>query len=265
MDKIDTSKYLNEGLIIAGFTLLSYIIAYEFERSFCEYWQLPVFFIKINLTTAIASGLSLFSFLLILFFLLNYLFSIFNKEISEKDNIKNIIIIYHIGAAVFLTAVIKGYGVSIIPLSLFLAIIFLDIKFILFRWYKDKKKYPEHEEFFNRIDRSFKEESKCSNAFDWLALYNGGKIFIFIIAFLPLIMVLASSAGNYRARSTSNFYVIEEKNLVLLKIYDDIYMLRPVDLSKNEIGKDIYIWRNEELAKEKIIKKRLINIKMVKS
>lgn len=265
MNKIDTSKYLNEGLIIAGFTLLSYVIAYKFECGFCEYWQLPIFLIKINLTTAIASGLSLFSFLMFLFIFINFFISIFENELSQKDSIKRRLIIYHIGAVFVLIALFMGYGISFLPIFILFLIILFDVPLIFIPWYIDKKKYPKDENIFNRIARSFEEESRSNNAFDWLSLLLGKNIILLIFVGLPILTLLASSAGIYYAKGTQNFYIVENRNLLLLKKYDDTYVLRPVDLLKNEVGNELYIWRNEEIGKEKLVKKRLTNIKMIKS
>lgn len=244
---------------------MSYIIAYEFEKSFCEYWQLPIFLIKINLTTAVASGLSLFFFLCFLFFVTNTFCSIFKNELYEVNGIKKIFIIYHISVTIICIAAFMGNGTSLFFFSFFIGIIFLDVNIFFSRWYKDKKKHPGLENFFNRIDRSFEEDGKSSSAFDLIELFTGTKVPIFIFIVLSITTLFASFAGGYYAKSINNYYIIQKKNLVLLKIYDEVYLLRSVDLSKNIVGKDIYIWRNEDIAKEKIIKTRLMNLKMFKS
>ena len=265
MNNKEKSNYLTEGIAIAGFTLFSYIIAFQYESGFCSHWKIPEYFIDISLTTVVAAGLSLFFFVSWVFIIINIPISLLDKELSKEDSFRKRVVIYHIGLLSILFALFLGYGISLIPIYLLLVFLLLDCVMLLLPWYLDKRKHPEKTNFFERITRSNESIVEPKDGFAWFRLLMGAKIYWLLLCIIPIVTIIASAAGTAAARRSQTYLVVESEGLILIKRYGGTYILRPIDLRNNKVGGEILIWQSEDIAKHKLTPKFLKKIKITES
>ena len=264
MNAVKKDNYITEGIIIAGFTLLSYVMAYEYETGFCSYWGIPRFFIDISLTAVISSGLSIFFFVLWLLIIMNVPITFLDKALSKEDSFQKRLIVFHLIFMALLVATLRGYGISFIPLFFTGTVVVIDLFLFIIPWWRDKKKNPDKASFFERLSRSFQDQRKPKNIYDWIRSIAGAKPFYIFIVILPLITLVASAAGSASAKNTTKFMVVESENLILIKKYGENYILRPIDSSNNKVANEIIVWNGENIAKYRLTPKRIKNIKIAK-
>lgn len=264
MNTVKKENYITEGIIIAAFTLLSYVMAYEYETGFCSYWGIPRFFIDISLTAVVSAGLSIFFFVLWLLIIMNVPIMFFDKALSKEDSLQKRFIVSHLIFLAVLIASLRGYGISFIPIFLAGSVIVLDLFCFILPWWIDKKKNPGSASFFERLSRSFQDQREPKNIYDWLMSIAGAKpVYIFIII-LPLLTLVASAAGSASAKNATQFMLVESENLILIKKYGENYFLRPIDSSSNKVASEIIVWNGENIAKYKLTPKQIKNIKIAK-
>jgi len=266
MDDPKRFKLISEGILVAGFTLLSYLLAYQYEYGFCSYWQIPEYFITISVTTAVAAGLSVVGAFILLIIYVNIPVMLLEKELSEGASYKKFIIIVHIIFFGYLVVKAMGYGVSGL-LAYVLAFLFIDIFVLFIPWLKDKRMHPEKVGFFERIVRQDKKKREPKDTLDWLFPWLDRKAYIIIFFIIILMSEIAPAIGRKNARPPRKYLVTEsnklmgmetvpvnskmlfkKQQLILIKKYGDSYILRPIDLETNKVKNKIVIWESEELA-----------------
>lgn len=261
----DKPNYVTEGIAIAGFTLFSYIIAFQYESGFCSYWQIPKYFIDISLTTAVAAGLGLLSFLLGIFLIVNLPISLLDNKISKEDSLQRRVIIFHLGVLFFLIALIKGYGVSAVTIFFTVFILIIDSILFFIPWYLDKRKNPEKTDIFKRITRYNESSINSNDGYHWVYILFGSKLYWILLFIIPVVSLIASAAGSASAKQQQDYLVVESDGLILVKRYGETYILRTIDLTNNKVSGQILIWRSEDIANHKFSPKFLNNIEIANS
>lgn len=261
MNTDNRSKYLTEGVVIAASTIVSYIIAFKYEQGFCSYWAIPTYLIEISLTSIIAAGMGLFSFLLLLFLIMDLPITLIHGELSKEDSLKKRIIIFHLIFFVLLVAILLGYGISLILLFLIFIVVVMDVICFLLPWWNDKKKNPDTATFSERIIRS--DYGYNNSLFGLVRSLIGKNIYLTIFVVTPLVTFIASAAGSATAKNAQRYLVVESENLILIKKYGDIYILRPIDTANNKVNNQIVLWRSEDIAKYRLVPKLLNKIEII--
>lgn len=265
MDPKNKENYFTEGIIIAIFTLLSYVVAYQYESGFCSYWGIPKFFIDISLTSVVSAGLGIFFFMLWLLIIMNVPIIFFDKALSKEDSLQKRLIIFHLIFFAVLIATLRGYGISFIPIFLTAMVGILDIFLFILPWWTDRKKYPEKADFFERLSREYQDKKEPKDGYYWFMSIGGAKPYYFFILILPLVTLIASAAGSASAKNTTNFMIVKSENLILIKKYGNNYILRPIDTSNNKVSNEIIVWDSKNIAKYRLSPKLLKNIEIAKN
>jgi len=161
-----------------------------------------------------------------------------------------------------LIAVWQGFGFSFVTIVLTTTFLILDVILLLVPWYLDKRKHSEKADFFKRITRAQEGNEEPKTGYYWFRIIMGAKLYWLVLCILPIMMLLAVAAGSAYAKKQQNFLVVESEGLILIKRYGESYILRTIDLSKNNVSGEIVIWRSEDIAKHKLSPKVIKNIEI---
>jgi hypothetical protein len=88
----------------------------------------------------------------------------------------------------------------------------------------------------------------------WLFKYVDYRYAMPVIA-LPLLYGIAWLAGIRAARTELSFATVPSKNLVIVRSYGDIYLCKPLDLSKGQFEAATIILRTDQLCDTPIMLK----------
>ncbi len=245
----------SEGLMLAAFTAASYVVAYQYESGFSSYWQIPSYLIDISITSVVASALGLFTLFVFTALIVNLPVTMLGEELERKMDLRKKIVIINLSFFIVMVAIFIGYGFTLVPISLFVFILVLQIIVIGIPWAFDKKKNPNPAGFFERLAREYSVKKEPNSGYYYLEQMIGKRQYYLVVAVIPALILLSSSAGRLSARMQNTYAIVEEDSLVILKKYNDIFILRPINIKEKSVSRRLLLWTQNDFSEKSVVTK----------
>lgn len=224
---------ITEGVLIAALPVIGYWLAYLYQLGYCTYFNIPTVFIEISILNIMIALVGFASIIASINFYGEPIYQfirIFLPHPLNKIFVKILLIVSFILAY----SVVKNISTeSIYFLLLFFALPYLLVDLILPLFsQKNVKGYLEKLKAQDEVDRNEQGDSLMSK----IALGLGRNLFLYIAIF-GFISFLVYFAGGYKAKTKSNFIVLNEPfNKVVLKNYRNSFVVADYD----SCGQKIY-------------------------
>ncbi len=240
-------NWLSEGIIIPVVPILAYLFAYIFEYRYAKYFEIPTYFISVDINTFFTLAGYLYLALIILFNLMLIVFPhIKNLPPKIAEGIKRLFptLFFTIITIALFRKQWKEWIGFIIPL----AILFFAMYILPLLGKKGKTYVEKVTEAANRVD----------NEFDFfLDPILGGmrnkinKFGLNIILFIIWGGVLCSILGKAEAVNQKSFLVTQNpKELVALRHYNNKFICLPFDREKHSVKPEYYIFESTIVGKD---------------
>ncbi len=239
---ITTKKFFSETLLIALLTGVGYMSAFAYQYSYLQYFNVPVFFVDINLGLILLTTSLAITWLLVLGMSLNFL-------IGWKPQSKSFRIIRAASLAVtlligiFFPVVAMSYDHeniwSILP---FLFLLVACVVIVVISLYKNP-------EFLDKTDTK-----RNKNDFIYKAEQIYGSFPVLFVAMLILFIAYSGLMGTTVARNTSNYLVSNTiPNLVIISTYQDSFLAVTFSSSTHTFNKEILLLTKDKISQDKTI------------
>lgn len=245
------SKFLSEGLIIAGITLFSYLVAFSYQAGYASYFQIPLQFITISITTIFIS----FAYVLGIAVGAYYIFSLI-WIFTPKDNdpvsfsIRKLVIVFIFELFIFIPFTKFNWTTVILFFSILIIFIFFEFIFPLITQRKSDNTYAEKLIAQEEIEIYFQKNTLVSEIDK-----RFGRWFVTSLLYVLLALGYSYAVGYNKAESKEYFYVTD-KDTVILAIYNDLLITSKYDRKTKTLNgisnlTKIDQTKNIEISKEK--------------
>lgn len=216
----NSSALKGDALHVLILTSIAYLVAYSYEVSYLGYFGISADFAIIDVKTIIGAGIAVFAVFSIIYQLLDVISS-FIKDNAPEGNLAKLFNRFGILFIPLVALVL----ISDMPLLNKLYMIF--VPFPLF-WFQviypifERKKYGSYKEAQTAII----EHSKSSS--DGLALKNSNestKKYLMIMLIAIYAIFAASVAGSINASHQRDFFSVQEKEQILIRVYGETAIL----------------------------------------
>ncbi|WP_373032919.1 hypothetical protein [Sulfurovum sp.] len=248
MSNNNENKYLTEGLIIGGLTLLSYLVTFAYQSGYAIYFDIPIQLISINLTTILLSCAALLGGAYFVYVLSNFIWMFTPKEddpisFTIRRYIK-IVIICLISLAPF----IFQWVAWVVFLSALVFFAFFEFIFPLITQ-REKETYAEKLKSQTELDINTGKHMLWHEVDKRL-----GRWLVTSLVYGYIALVFAYNIGTQRAEMKEYFYKIGN-NTIVLAFYDDHIVTTTYDEKTKEFSGKLNIYgldKNIKLSKEKV-------------
>lgn len=227
-----TEWVFSEAILLALASSGAYFLAFRYEKSYADYFGIPVDLITISLNSVLLFFAILSGLLLLLFYILDILIVIFGKTNSVMlQAIFPILIIF-----VLLVIQIYFYGIGewekwILFLSLILGVAFLQLGLPLITQRQESS-------YLDKLKAQAEYDNNKTNFTNLLAKLFGinGLVVLLIFTFGLLI---ANSAGNSEAIRKGEFLIANTKpEVVVLRVYNELAIAAQFNRNTGEVSKN---------------------------
>lgn len=239
---IPTKKFFSEALLIALLTGVGYLAAFAYQYSYLKYFDIPVFFVDINLVLILLTT----SFGLIWLVVSGMIFNFFVGWKPKGKNlriIKTIGIFFTILISLLLPLIFIIYDPNHIWSSLIIFfIILIGLIIITVKLYNNPKQFDKIEIKRNIDDLLYKAEQ------------NYGSFPILFVIIMVLFVVNSGSIGTIIAESESKYLISNSNpNLILISTYQDSFIGLTFSTTTLKFNKEITLLTKDRISQEGII------------
>lgn len=234
--------YLSDAILIAIMPVIAYLIVYAYEFGYAQSFNIPVELIIINKTTFFIVASSLWVILFPVISLINIVIMIFKDDSS---------IIYRIFTRVapiyiFIFPLILIYGKIldfIVLISTIFFIVILTSGYFILPLLTQRK-----------VTGGYKQKLLAQEKLDIETTQNRGfylhkyinKLGINIIMYTFMIIILSYSAGYAEVFTKEEYYIIQNSDNVILRMYGDNLVTAKFNRIDNEVYSNFTIRKLEE-------------------
>ena len=236
MKNITNNKLLTDAIIIAFISGYIYLITFYYEYGYCSYFNIPNGLISPSLNTILIFAVSFISFFLSSFYVLTFTAPLL-RSLSDpkKEAIRPFLFVNFLALITsFILTRVYGFELEII-LYLIGGIILINIFQYSIPLYRSIKK--------KNLVEGFKEYHEPEDPWDISDIFIkkfGIGIFRFLFVLLAIIGV-SYLIGKGEAINKDTYYLVNNSNTVVLRIYNNIMICSPLDTSNNIISDELIL------------------------
>lgn len=237
--KTTKSTWLTEGLLIAAAPAAAYVLALNYISGYASYFQIPMEFLSLNVTTMFVVGGKILSlaFLVYLFVLLPFHF----LPAGDSPLLHRILAILPWAALLYIQVMFFGRRWHEWRSTLFLFLFIAADFFLLPLIHRDKTSYMEKLREENRRFHAV----RLTVAHQLLTSDRSRRIFTYGI-WIWFSLTAAQNAGRFEAMWKKEFLVPASRpESVVLCAYGDYMILAPFDKRTGEVARSFSILKKE--------------------
>jgi hypothetical protein len=243
-EKVKSSTWLTEGILIAGFSALVYLYTFNYESGYLGAFGVPKDFVEINLNTIMIVAVALLSFFVSLGLIFQGLLIMMPKKYGPVG--RSLISLSPV--FIFFLIQLIAYGLRwekwIFSLAILLFISFKEFVFPLISQ-REKKSYKEKLEAQEEKDVEVRSKSLLSSAIEFI-----GRKYILAFGILLMMFLISSTVGESEALRKTNFIVARiSPEAVVLRIYGDKLICAPFYRETKETEKSFFILNKADISK----------------
>lgn len=232
---------VTDAFLVALGTAFLYLMAYFYERGYCDHFDIPQNLINTNTTTVLVAAAAIGTFVFLSMQLFGLAVPLFRAGINPSQPLKPYRQLFLLNAMLLLFGMVlfRAYGFGWVGALLFFAlVVFLNFIFFGIGIFIHRNKGTMAERF-----EAIQDDSK-EDAFDaWVLIQekigrSGVLGVISIICFLGIAYVV----GNGEASRQHRFLMLSQyQNYVALRVYGDRVIAGKLNVTTNEIGPELML------------------------
>lgn len=237
-DNKPSDRWLNEGMALVITPALAYYFAFTYESAYCNTFNIPVHFIRPDITTVLVYATILFGLYFILIPVFDVLADAVTFSLIPINNIWVRLLKLFFPLLMFfglILVIYKEQWKTLIPITLiFIGIFLVDI---LVAWlFRDKTK-----SFAKQLDTGIELFFRSGTPLCIIRSRFGAKVTT--VLFLIIVGIIVSrSLGNAAALNQKVFLMpSSHPNTVVLRQYGDKIICSPIDMDKKKVTKSFII------------------------
>lgn len=217
--KSGIKSLLISGTGVAAVSVIGYLLAFNYERGYADFFGIPIRLIKLNLITILIAVFGLISVFFIIVFCISIVYPFLPRNFSSPIYRKLLGLSPYF--VIFLGLFIM-YGATLWFSSTFKNIVIIFVLLLLYDFIWPLLLFRQKGTYFEKLEahESLLNHNKSRNFFQ-LSTPKNLRVFNLVLSIL-LLLAFAYGLGNSEAVRKKKFLVLtENKKTVVLRIYDD--------------------------------------------
>jgi hypothetical protein len=239
----------SDAILLAAFTVLSYLCALEYEKGYIDHFQVPAELLQVTPELLLLSALGLVLSVTGVFWTMKACVGLFYGGLQAKRAwaaIANfsLAIVLSIG---YLLQRAYGLYAAFLILGLVVAVLVVLLAIEIGGSFITARK-PKEMSWTTWIDQRITAATSEPAIFERLKQSMGFDVS------MAVVVIVAALSGSYvlgagSARENSQFQVSLQTNQVLLRNYGDVFILKDIDVQARKIGNATYIATHEQVSR----------------
>lgn len=239
--KSEIKSLLISGVGVAAVSVTGYILAFNYEMGYANFFGIPIRFIKLNLITIFIAVLGLISVFLFIMGCISIVYPFLPKKISSPIYRKLLglspFFLIYLGLFIIYGPTWWFYSSVKYTLILFTLLVFFDFVWPLLTQ-REKGTYFEKLE----AQESLEHHNQPRTFIGFITSTPKGLRGLRLVFSLLLLLAFAYCIGNSEAIRKKHFLVLKDrKNTVVLRIYDDKYICAPFNRETKQVDRSLII------------------------
>lgn len=211
-EKNNKSFFSNEAILGVAATAISYLVAYNFEKSYLSYFEVPGGLVQVEIKSIIVAGLSVLGITCVIYQILDFITLIINDKYADKPMAK----VFDSYGVIFIPSVILclfidlEWYMKIFALTVPFTNMWIQVLMPLF----EIKKYGSYSDAQREVVECTQDNNALISRYKVL-----GNTSFWRLALIGMYLIIASQAAGYTAASNQTEFFIDESERVLVRAY----------------------------------------------
>lgn len=249
------SSFLTEGLLLAALSATAYLVAFLYERGYCDHFGIPTLLIAPSTSNILAAAVAVsVGFLGTIPFLGSFTSIVRDVRSSERLKPYRSIILTNILLAMAAIIGATLYGVSWTLVSV-LFTIFILINITNFG--PPAMRYRQYKTWRERFLATEEAEMRSGGSID-LLLDSLGPRMMKVVLVVIVLLFASYIVGNANANRQKDFFVLNDPpNYVVLRSYGDTLVTSKLDRAAKQTGSEFLFLRISNIERLKLTAERI--------